>query len=75
MIRITLSRYLGDIRMKQSELSKISGVNKNTLSAFYNNEIKRVDLDILNKICNALNCNLTDIIEYTPDNQSSDVSK
>ena len=42
MIRITLSRYLGDIRMKQSELSKISGVNKNTLSAFYNNEIKEL---------------------------------
>lgn len=70
MIKIILSRYLGDIRMKQSELSKLSGVNKNTLSSFYNDEIKRVDLDVLNKICNALKCELTDIIEYIPDEET-----
>ena len=29
MINITLSRYLGDKRIKQSELSRISNVNKN----------------------------------------------
>ncbi|GAA6323603.1 helix-turn-helix transcriptional regulator [Fusobacterium ulcerans] len=71
MINITLSRYLGDKRIKQSELSRISNVNKNTISALYNNETKRIDLEVLNKICNSLNCHLTDILEYIPDKDDS----
>ncbi|WP_289102043.1 helix-turn-helix transcriptional regulator [uncultured Fusobacterium sp.] len=71
MINITLSRYLGDKRIKQSELSRISNVNKNTISALYNNETKRIDLEVLNKICNSLNCHLTDILEYIPDDDSN----
>lgn len=70
MIKVILSRYLGEVRIKQAELSRLSGVNKNTLSALYNDEIKRIDLEVLNKICNSLNCKLTDILEYTPDKPS-----
>ena len=70
MIIVILSRYLGEVRIKQAELSRLSGVNKNTLSALYNDEIKRIDLEVLNKICNSLNCKLTDILEYTPDKPS-----
>ena len=70
MIKVILSRYLGEVRIKQAELSRLSGVNKNTLSALYNDEIKRIDLEVLNKICYSLNCKLTDILEYTPDKPS-----
>ena len=70
MIRIVLSRYLGEKRITQAELSRISGVNKNTISAIYNDELKRLDLEVLNKICNCLKCDLTDILEYIPDNKA-----
>lgn len=72
MIKVILSRYLGEVRIKQAELSRLSGVNKNTLSALYNDEIKRIDLEVLNKICNSLNCDITDILEYTPDENTTE---
>lgn len=53
--------------MKVPELQELSGLNKNTLYSFYKGEIKRFDTDTLNSLCKALNCQLSDLIEYVPD--------
>jgi putative transcriptional regulator len=67
MIKIHLSRILGDRRMLQSELSRKTKIRKNTINAYYHGYIERINVKDLNKICDALNCRLDELIEYIPD--------
>lgn len=69
MIRFTLDRLMFEKgRMKVPELQEKSGVNKNTLYAIYNNTCTRVDLSVINRLCNALDCQPGDILIHEPDN-------
>lgn len=66
MIRILLSRKMGELRVTQSELAEASGIRPNTINDLYHNVAERVSLEQLDKICEALQCDLMEIIEYTP---------
>ncbi len=65
MIRITLSRKLGELRITQSELSEVTGIRQNTINDLYHNVAERVSLEHLDKICDALDCDLSEIIEFS----------
>lgn len=66
MIRLCLSRIMGDMRVTQSELSNATGIRPNTINDLYHDVTDRVSLEQLDKICEALECNLSDIVEYSP---------
>lgn len=66
MIKILLSRKLGELRWTQADLARATGIRPNTISDLYNDMAARVNLEHLDLICEALNCDLSDIIEYTP---------
>lgn len=67
MIRIRLSRILGERRWSQAKLAKITGIRPTTIGLLYKEQAVRIQLDYLDKICNALGCDLSDLLEYTPD--------
>jgi len=71
MIRIHLSRLLGEKRWSQAQLSRLTGIRPNTISELYNEFVDRVSLDQLNRICQILECDISDLLEYVPDNQES----
>jgi len=56
-------------RMKVPQLQEISGVNKNTLYAIYNNTATRMDLSVLDRLCTALECQPGDILEFIPESK------
>lgn len=66
MVNIMLSRKLGELRITQAELAKKTGIRPNTINDLYHNVADRVGLEQLDKICEALQCDLTEIIEYSP---------
>ncbi len=66
MVRILLSRKMGELRITQSELAEATGIRPNTINDLYHNVAERVNLDHLDKICEALQCDLSEIIEYSP---------
>lgn len=66
MIRILLSRKLGELRWTQTELSNATGIRKNTINDLYHDMAARVSLEHLDLICEALDCDLSEIVEYTP---------
>lgn len=67
MIRIYLSRLLGERRWTQAELAAKTGIRPTTISEMYNEIIERVNLEHLDKICRVLNCKLSDLMDYVPD--------
>lgn len=64
MIRIKLSEQLGKNKMTRKRLAELTGVRANTIGDMYNEKIKKIDLDILDRICVVLKCQVSDIIEY-----------
>ncbi|EIW19502.1 MULTISPECIES: helix-turn-helix domain-containing protein [Pelosinus] len=67
MIKFKLDRIMFEKdKIKVPKLQELSGVNKNTLYAIYNNTATRVDLSVLNRLCAALNCQPGDLLEYVP---------
>ena len=67
MIKIHLSRILGEHRMTQAELSQKTGIRAATINEMYHELIERVNLDYLSRICEVLNCEVDHILEYIPD--------
>lgn len=74
MIKIMLSRKLGELRITQKELSAVTGIRANTINDLYHDIAERVNLEHLDKICEALDCNLLEIVEFTP-NQTRTIEK
>ena len=64
-----LFKLLIDKRMKKTELRKLIGISPNTLTKLSNNEF--VSMEVLVKICRALNCDVGDIVEVVqgPDSE------
>ena len=69
MIRILLSPRLGERRSTQADLARMTGIRPNTISELYNEVATRVSLDHLDLICEALGCDLTDLIVLTPNKE------
>ncbi|MBQ2994191.1 MAG: helix-turn-helix transcriptional regulator [Peptococcaceae bacterium] len=63
MIKINLSRLLGERRMTQSELAQKTGIRAATVNELYHDIAERVSLEHLDKICDVLNCELHELIE------------
>ena len=66
MIRIKLSRLLGEKRISQAELARMTGIRPNTINDMYNELCTRVNLEHLDLICEALDCDLSDLLERSP---------
>jgi len=67
MIRITLSEVLGKKKMTRKKVSELTGVRANTIGDLYNEKVKKIDLDTLNKICSVLDCSISDLLVFEKD--------
>lgn len=67
-----LWKLLIDKRMSKADLRKASGVSPNTMTKLRRDE--PVMLNVLDKICDTLDCNYGDIMDYVPDQERSDQS-
>lgn len=65
MVRICLDKTLNNLNISRYELSKKTGIQYQIIDNYYKNKVVRYDSYILDKICNALNCEISDIINYT----------
>lgn len=64
MIRISLDKVLTAQNVSRYELAKRTGIQYQIIDNYYKNRVKRYDSYVLERICNALDCQINDIIEY-----------
>ena len=62
MIRILLSTRLGERRWTQADLARATGIRPSTINDLYHEMADRVNLEHLDLICEALDCELSDLI-------------
>lgn len=70
MIKINLSRKLGEVRWSQATLAKVTQIRPSTINLMFREMTDRVNLVYLDRICEALDCDLFDILEYIPNEHS-----
>jgi putative transcriptional regulator len=56
--------------MKVADLSRITGINQHGLAKLYYENAKEIPVETLDKVCKALDCQITDLLEYMPDEPS-----
>lgn len=64
-IKIKLSEMMDKRGITRNKLSTLTGVKYDVVQRYYKAEnVERVDLDFLSKVCYVLNCEVKDILEY-----------
>ena len=64
MIRLTLNQALEKYQVTRYELAKRTGIQYHIIDNYYKNKVKRYDSDLLDRICTALDCDLSELLEY-----------
>ncbi len=67
MIILTLDKALEKAGVTRYELAKRTGIQYQIIDNYFKNKVKRYDSYVLNRICEALNCEIKDIIAYSKD--------
>ena len=62
-----LWKLLIDKNMKKKELGEAAGINNSLIAKMGKNE--NVTVDVLVRICSALNCGIDDIMELVPEDK------
>ena len=77
MIKILLSKKLGELRITQAQLAKATNIRAATINDYYNELTDRVNIEYLDRICEALDCDLDDLLVRVPkkDPEMSTVKK
>lgn len=70
MVRILLSRLLGERRWTQADLSRATGIRAATINEYYHELAERVSLRHIELICNELDCELSDLLVLVPDDSA-----
>ena len=65
-VNLKLDKYLKEHKISRSSLSRNGQIHYKQLLKYCNNDMKKVDLSILARICKTIDCEIGDIIEYTP---------
>lgn len=68
MIRLTIDQYLEKASITRYELAKRTGIKFQIIDNYYKNKVVRYDSYVLDRICEALGCDIFDIVEYQPNN-------
>ena len=71
MIKILLSKKLGEMRLTQADLARATGIRPNTINELYHELADRVNLEHLDLICEALDCELDELIVRVPNKDSA----
>ena len=67
-ISLHLDELMKDRNISISKLSYRAEMQRTQLKKYCRNEVQRLDIAVLSRLCYALDCDLHDLLEYIPPN-------
>jgi putative transcriptional regulator len=71
MIRCHFARLLGERKLKISDVARDTGINRGTLTRLYYETSERIELEVIDQLCDYFGVALSDLLERTEGSQSS----
>ena len=65
-VDLKLDEFMKKNNISRSSLSRNAQIHYNQLLKYCKNDMQKVDLNILARICKTINCEIGEIIEYIP---------
>lgn len=65
-VKLHLKELMEEHDLSLSKLSYRAEMQRTQLKHYYDNTIQRLDIAVLSRLCYALECDLTDLLEYIP---------
>jgi putative transcriptional regulator len=72
MIKLHLSRIMGEKKLKISDVATMTGMHRNGVTKLYKETTDGIKFDTLEVLCKALNCKVGDLVEYIEDDKNTD---
>ena len=67
-IRLRLSDYMEKHNISINQLAYRAEMQRTQLKQYMKNDVQRIDLNVMSRLCYALDCDLFDLLEYLPPN-------
>ncbi|MBQ6936629.1 MAG: helix-turn-helix transcriptional regulator [Clostridia bacterium] len=64
MVRLTLDKTLEKKKITRYQLAQMTGIQYQIIDNYYKNKVVRYDSYVLDRVCSALECEISDIIGY-----------
>lgn len=71
MIRCHFARLMGERKLKIADVARDTGINRGTLTRLYYETAERVELEVLDQLCEYFQVDISDLLERVlPEPQS-----
>lgn len=72
MIRCHLSRLMGERKLKVVDVSRQTGLHRNTITLLYDETASRVDLEAIDRLCEFFGVEVGELLEFIPNTEAKD---
>lgn len=63
-IELLIDTLLRERKMSKNSLADKANLQRTQLNAYCNNKVKRIDFEVLSRICYVLECDLGEVLKY-----------
>ena len=67
MVRCHLSNLMGRDKLRISDVSRLTGLNRSTVTSLYKETVTRVDVAAIDALCSLFRCSVGELFEHVPD--------
>ena len=71
MIRCHFARLLGERKLKISDVARDTGINRGTLTRLYYETAERIELEVLDQLCDYFKISLPELIQRENDSSQA----
>lgn len=65
-VKINLAKIIEEKGISKNKLSQRAEMQRTQLNNYCNNNISRLDIDVLARLCTVLDCKISDLLEFVP---------